>query len=131
MKYLLDTSVLIHSIISQPKLSARALALLAAGSSELLLSPVSSWEMVMKAATGKLTLPEKPSQVVDRAMRLMFLKPLDVTHRHALAVENLPNHHRDPFDRLLIAQAEVERVVLLTTDRIFEKYDVKQIFCGK
>lgn len=85
----------------------------------------------MKAATGKLTLPEKPSQVVDRAMRLMFLKPLDVTHRHALAVENLPNHHRDPFDRLLIAQAEVERVVLLTTDRIFEKYDVKQIFCGK
>lgn len=85
----------------------------------------------MKTATGKLVLPERPSQVVDRAMRLMFLKPLDVTHRHALAVENLPNHHRDPFDRMLIAQAQVEQIALLTTDHIFEKYDVEQVYCGK
>ena len=131
MKYLLDTSVLIHSIIAQTKLSAEALALLADPASDLYLSPVSSWEMVVKVGTGKLALPERPSQVVARATRLMSLESLDVTHAHALAVDELPRHHRDPFDRMLIAQACQEQMVLLTVDRIFAKYQVEQIFCAK
>jgi PIN domain nuclease of toxin-antitoxin system len=61
----------------------------------------------------------------------MSLRSLDITHLHALAVEDLPNHHRDPFDRMLIAQARTEGLVLLTADRIFEKYKVEQLFCGK
>jgi len=131
MKYLVDTSVLIHSLLSHPKLNDQALRLLADSSSELYLSPVSSWEMAIKAGTGKLTLPERPSQIVSRAMRMMSFKSLDITHAHALTVEDLPHHHRDPFDRMLIAQARSEGMVLLTADRIFQKYKVDQVFCGK
>ena len=131
MKYLVDTSVLIHSLISRPKLNDRALGLLADDSSELYLSAVSSWEIAIKAGTGKLALPERPSQIVTRAMRSMSLQPLDITHLHALAVEDLPIHHRDPFDRMLIAQARSEGMVLLTADRVFQKYKVESIFCGK
>jgi PIN domain nuclease of toxin-antitoxin system len=131
MKYLVDTSVLIHSLISRPKLNDRALGLLADDSSELYLSAVSSWEVAIKANTGKLVLPKRPSQIVAKAMSLMSLGSLDITHLHALAVEDLPNYHRDPFDRMLIAQANAEQMVLLTADRIFEKYKVDQFFCGK
>jgi PIN domain nuclease of toxin-antitoxin system len=131
MKYLVDTSVLIHSLISQPKLNHRALNLLAANSSELYLSAVSSWEITSKAGTGKLVLPERPAEFVTRAVRIMSLQSLDITHLHALAVDALPNHHRDPFDRLLIAQALSEQMTLLTADRVFQKYKVEMIFCGK
>ena len=130
MKYLIDTSVLIHSLISRPKLNNKALSLLADNSSELYLSAVSSWEITIKVGTGKLVLPERPSQFVPRAMRLMLLQPLDVNHLHALAIEDLPYHHNDPFDRMLIAQASTERMVLLTADRIFQKYNLDQVFCG-
>ena len=131
MKYLVDTSVLVHSLISKPKLSDQALNLLADDSSELYLSAVTSWEIAIKVGSGKLLLPGRPSEIVTRAMRLMSLQPLDITHLHALTVEELPNHHRDPFDRMLVAQANTERMVLLTADRIFEKYEVEQVFCGK
>jgi PIN domain nuclease of toxin-antitoxin system len=131
MKYLVDTSVLIHSLISRPKLNDRALSVLADQSSKLYLSSVSSWEIIIKAGLGKLQLPESPSQVVTRAMRELSLLPLNITHAHALAVEDLPNHHQDPFDRMLIAQAQSEGMVLLTSDRIFEKYRVERLFCGK
>ena len=131
MKYLVDTGVLIHSLVSRPKLNDRALSLIADDSSELYLSAASSWEIAIKANTGKLVLPERPSQVVANAMRLMSLQALDITHLHALAVEDLPNVHPDPFDRMLIAQAKTEQMVLLTADRIFEKYKVELVFCGR
>jgi len=76
MKYLMDTSVLIHSLISRPKLNHRALELLADNTAELYLSAVSSWEITIKVGTGKLVLPEKPAEFASRAMRLMSLKPL-------------------------------------------------------
>ena len=131
MKYLVDTSVLIHSLSAQSKLSHRALILLADSSSELYLSAVSSWEITIKVGTGKLKLPEKPAEFVTRAMRLMSMQALDITHLHALALDSLPNHHCDPFDRMLIAQASVEGLVLLTADRIFRKYQVEQEYCGR
>ncbi len=127
----MDTSVLIHSLSAHSSLSHRALILLADSSSELFLSPVSSWEITIKVGTGKLKLPEKPAEFVTRAMRLMSMQPLDITHLHALALDSLPNHHRDPFDRMLIAQARVEGLVLLTADRIFRKYQVEQEYCGR
>lgn len=131
MKYLVDTSVLIHSLIPRPKLNDRALRLLADHSSELYLSAVSSWEIAIKAGTGKLALPGRPGEIVTRARRSMSLQSLDISHLHALAVEDLPNHHRDPFDRMLIAQARSEGMVLLTANRIFERYKVQLVFCGK
>jgi PIN domain nuclease of toxin-antitoxin system len=130
MKYLLDTSVLIHSLLSKPKLNHRALALLADDSSELYLSAVSSWEITIKVGAGRLVLPEAPAVFVSNAMEYMSLRPLDITHLHALAVDTLPNHHGDPFDRMLIAQAVSEQMTLLTTDRILQKYKVDLIYCG-
>ncbi len=131
MKYLVDTSVLIHSLLSQPKLNQRGLKLLADSSSKLFLSAVSSWEIAIKVGIGKLVLPERPAEFVTRAIRIMSLQSLDITHIHALAVFELPGHHRDPFDRLLIAQAQTEGMTILTDDAIFQKYEVEQIFCGK
>jgi PIN domain nuclease of toxin-antitoxin system len=131
MKYLVDTSVLIHSLISQPKLNHRARRLLEDDSSELYLSAVSSWEITIKAGSGKLVLPEPPAVLVTRAMQLMSLRPLDITHLHAFAVDALPDYHRDPFDRMLIAQARTEGMTLLSADRIFERYKVEQIYCGR
>jgi PIN domain nuclease of toxin-antitoxin system len=131
MKYLLDTSVLINSLMAKPKLNDRALILLARGSVELYLSAVSSWEITIKTNTGKLKLVESASEFVTRAMRLMSLRSLDITHLHTLAVGGLDSHHRDPFDRLLIAQARLEGMTILTDDKIIQKYDVEQVYCGR
>jgi len=131
VKYLLDTSVLIQSLISRPKLNARALKLLEDRSSELYLSAVSSWEVTIKAGSGKLVLSERPAEFVTRAIQLMSLQPLDITHTHTLAVSELENHHRDPFDRLLIAQARTEGMTILTDDEVFQKYEVEQVYCGR
>jgi PIN domain nuclease of toxin-antitoxin system len=131
MKYLVDTSVLIHSLISRPKLNQRAIALLADNLSDLYLSAISSWEIIIKVRTGRLVLPNRPAEFVTHAMRVMSLRPLDITHVHALEVDELPEHHRDPFDRLLIAQALSEKMTLLTADRVLQKYKVDLVFCGK
>ncbi len=131
MKYLVDTSVLIHSLLSEPKLNRQALTLLADEASILLLSAISTWEMAVKVRTGKLSLPERPAEFFVRARQVMSLQVLDITHTHALAVGELPALHRDPFDRMLIAQARVEGLILLTEDRVFRGYDVPQIYCGR
>jgi PIN domain nuclease of toxin-antitoxin system len=130
MKYLLDTGVLIHNLMAQSKLNREALELLADYSSELYISAASSWEITIKAGTGKLTLPERPSEFVIRAIQVMSLQPLDITHGHVATLERLPNHHRDPFDRMLIAQAQAEGLVLLTADHNFERYSVETFWCG-
>lgn len=130
MKYLLDTSVLIHSLIAPLRLNRRAVELLKDDSSEVYVSAASSWEITIKAATGKLILPQPPSEFVVHALRLMSLQSLDITHSHVATLERLPNHHRDPFDRMLIAQAKAEELVLLTADRNFERYPVETFWCG-
>jgi len=130
VKYLLDTGVVIHNLIAKSRLNRKALQLLADDSAELYLSAASSWEITIKAGTGKLILPQPPSEFVIRAIQLMSLQSLDITHHHVAALEGLPNYHRDPFDRMLIAQAQVEELVLLTADRNFEKYPVKTFWCG-
>jgi PIN domain nuclease of toxin-antitoxin system len=130
VKYLLDTGVLIQNLIAQPKLNRRALELLADDSSELYWSAASSWEITIKSGAGKLVLPERPSEFVIRAIRLMSLQALDITHSHVATLERLPNYHRDPFDRMLIAQAQTEGLVLLTADRNFDQYPVETFWCG-
>jgi PIN domain nuclease of toxin-antitoxin system len=131
VKYLLDTNVLIQSLVSKPKLNHRALTILQDESSELYLSAVSAWEIMIKAGNGKLVLPERPAEFVARAMRIVSLRSLDITYVHALATEDLPSYHRDPFDRMLIAQTKAEGMVLLTLDRVLERYKVEQLYCGR
>src|SRR5438105_15339681 len=103
------------------KLNAPARELLRDDSAALYISTGSSWEITIDAGSGKLVLPERPSQFVIRAIRSMSLQSLNITHSHVAALENLPNYHRDPFDRMLIAQARSEELVLLTTDHNFDK----------
>ena len=131
MKYLVDTSVFVHSVLSQPRLSHRAIKLLTDGSSELFLSAVSPWEITIKVGTGKLVLPVSPAEFVTRAVQTMSLQALNITYLHALEVDELPTHHRDPFDRMLIAQARIEGMTILTDDKIFQRYVVKQVYCGR
>ena len=130
MKYLLDTHVFLWSSGAPENLNRQATAILSSGS-EVYLSAASSWEIAIKFALGALKLLKPPSQFIPQAMRALALRSLDITQAHSLAAGELPGHHRDPFDRMLIAQACSENMVLLTVDKAFAKYDVETVFCGK
>jgi PIN domain nuclease of toxin-antitoxin system len=131
VKYLLDTNVFLWSNGAPEKLNRQAITALSAGSAEVYLSAASSWEIAIKFALRSLRLPSPPSQFIPHAMRVMALRSLDITHFHSVAAGELPRHHRDPFDRMLIAQARSETMVLLTADTAFKKYEVETVFCGK
>jgi PIN domain nuclease of toxin-antitoxin system len=131
VKYLLDTSVFLWSNGAPERLNRQATTVLSSKSSEVYLSAASSWEIAIKFALGALRLPSPPLQFIPDALRILSIRSLEISHLHSLAAGALPPHHRDPFDRMLIAQANSEEMVLLTADRVFEKYDVETMFCGK
>jgi PIN domain nuclease of toxin-antitoxin system len=131
VKYLLDTSVFLWSAGAPEKLNKQATSLLTSKTAKLYLSAASSWEIAIKFALGSLRLSSAPSEFIPRAMSTLALHSLHITHFHSLAAGELPRHHRDPFDRMLIAQARSETMVLLTADKAFAKYDVETLFCGK
>ncbi|HKW61032.1 MAG TPA: type II toxin-antitoxin system VapC family toxin [Candidatus Acidoferrum sp.] len=131
MRFLLDTGVLLWSRAEEYKLNARAKELLSSKSSELFLSAASAWEIAIKYALGTLKLHAPPEAYIPEVLRGMDIHALDVSVVHAIEAGKLPQHHRDPFDRMLVAQANTEQLVLLTADRIFEKYKVEHVFCGK
>jgi PIN domain nuclease of toxin-antitoxin system len=91
---------------------------------ELYLSAASSWEIAIKYALGKLPLPEPPATYVPSRMQSSGVMGLAIEHAHALHVDGLPTHHRDPFDRLLIAQAQLEAMSILSADRALALYPV-------
>jgi PIN domain nuclease of toxin-antitoxin system len=130
VKYLLDTSVFLWSNGAPEKLNRQATTVLSSVSSEVYLSAASSWEIAIKFALRTLRLPSPPSQFIPDALRILSIRALEISHFHALAAGALPAHHRDPFDRMLIAQAHSEEMVLLTADKVFAKYDVETLFCG-
>ena len=130
MKYLLDTNVFLWSNGAPERLNRQATTILSSGSSEIYLSAASSWEIAIKFSLGTLSLPSPPSQFIPDALRILSIRALEISHFHALAAGALPAHHRDPFDRMLIAQAHSEEMVLLTADKVFAKYDVETLFCG-
>jgi PIN domain nuclease of toxin-antitoxin system len=85
----------------------------------------------VKFALGKLRLPEPPARYVPGLMSKWGIQGLDISHSHALSAGELPRHHHDPFDRMLIAQAMAEEMILATSDRLFEHYGVKMVWCGR
>lgn len=131
MTYLLDTGVWLWSVGEPSRISRKARDVIADVSQVVFLSAVTSWEVATKAASGKLRLPEPPDLYVPRRMAVQGLRPLVVSHAHALAVFALPAHHRDPFDRLLIAQARVEGMTLITANWIFDRYPVQLLWAGQ
>lgn len=98
--------------------------------SVLFLSSVTSWEIAIKWSLGKLAIPERPEVYIPERIRTSALTALPVTHAHALAVSSLPDVHRDPFDRLLIAQARTENIQLATADERFRDYPIDLFWVG-
>jgi PIN domain nuclease of toxin-antitoxin system len=122
--YLLDTNVWLWLLTDPARIRPDLLSELRDGRTRLLLSAASSWEIAIKWAIGRLPLPDPPERYVPDRMRRSGVEGLPVAHAHALHVATLPNLHQDPFDRLLIAQAQVEGLTLITVDPAFDGYDV-------
>lgn len=129
MRALLDTQAWLW-MLTDPDRLGPALDIVKDAQNDLLLSAASSWEISIKYALGRLPLPEPPSVYVPNRMRSTGVIPLPVQHSHAVAVADLPPHHRDPFDRLLIAQAQLEEVPIITADTIMTSYPVTVITAG-
>lgn len=124
MRFLLDTHIWLWMIAEPQRFSAGTAALLEDPANQLLLSVASTWEIAIKFSLGKLSLPSSPAKYVSAQIAKTGVTPLSIEHSHALHVATLPAHHRDPFDRLLIAQAELESATMLTADRQFAPYGI-------
>ena len=127
MRVLLDTHALVFAVSEPELLSPRARRLLQDSEIERWVSVVSLWEIAIKVQIGKLSLP-LDSAYYHRNLAALGARTLEVTVEHSLALLRLPLHHRDPFDRLLIAQAQVEGLTLVTRDRVFRRYEVECVW---
>ena len=127
MNVLVDTHVWLWSLADPGRLAPGARSLIASSRNVVYLSAASAWELAIKSALGKIELPEPVATYVPTRMARQGIAPLPITHAHALRVSTLPAHHRDPFDRLLVAQALVERLPIITADPVFERYGVEVI----
>jgi PIN domain nuclease of toxin-antitoxin system len=121
---LLDTHIFIWLDIASPKLPPKTAVLLADKSNILMLSVVSVWEMQIKVQLGKLNLNQPLAEMIASQQQTNQIQILPVTLPHVLALQNLPMHHKDPFDRLLIAQAIVEKAILVSDDALLTQYPV-------
>jgi len=128
MKLLLDTHAFVWWDSEPAKLSPRVLALCQDRANVVLLSVVSIWEMQIKIQLGKLKLNLPLAKVIESQQQTNNIKILPITLDHVLALNDLPAHHKDSFDRLLIAQAIVEDAVLVSSDPIFAKYTVELLW---
>lgn len=131
MKYLLDTVVWLWSLDAVERINQAGKEILNSGAEEIYFSAATAWEVAIKAGLGKLKLPAPPHTCVLAFTEKQNLRPLPITALHAVKVYDLAPHHRDPFDRLIIAQAIVEEMIVLTADRNFEKYPIDIIWCGR
>jgi len=121
MNLLLDTHVFLWAIDDAPQLSEAARQVIVDGSNVIFVSAATAWEIAIKKSISKLKIP-KGGYLEE--LRLHRFTPLAITTEHALAVEHLPHHHKDPFDRLLIAQAQIEKLTLVTHDPKISAYNI-------
>jgi PIN domain nuclease of toxin-antitoxin system len=129
MKILLDTHAWLWMVAAPERLSSPARERLTAGTTVLYLSAASSWEMSIKQALGRLDLGGDPQHTIPELILRSDVVALDITHQHTLRAGGLPPHHRDPFDRLLIAQAQIEGLPVMTADTAFRQYEVDIVGC--
>ena len=129
MRALLDTNVFLWCIVGRKsRLSRRAAKVVEDENTELLLSAVSIWEIALKARAGKLEIPEEKSFFQEQMGLLGIQFVLAVEVSHVFELFNLPDHHRDPFDRLLVAQCITERIPLIASDAAMRRYPVEIIW---
>lgn len=122
MRLLLDTHTFLWWIDNDPHLSTQARALISDSNNELYFSAASGWEIAIKARIGKLAMPDNLEQFIIEQLVLNQFTVLPIQLSHALHVYTLPLLHRDPFDRILVAQSQVEDLLLLTNDALIQQY---------
>jgi len=127
VKLLLDTQVLLWWFLRSERFQKKTSDILTNPKNTVYVSAVSTWEIVIKTALGKLRLPGEPAQYLSDRIAQAQLAELAITSAHTYGVLALPVHHSDPFDRLLIAQAQHEGLTIVTSDPAFQKYDVKTL----
>jgi PIN domain nuclease of toxin-antitoxin system len=128
MNALLDTHAFLWWITDTPELSPRAREVISDGHNQLFLSAASGWEIAIKAKLGRLQLPHNLERFVSEHVSLNAISSLPIQLSHALHVYTLPDHHRDPFDRILVAQSQLEKLPIVTKDPQIARYSVEVIW---
>ena len=131
MKALLDTHVFLWWVMDNERLIPFIRDFISNEKNELFLSSASCWEIAIKKNLRRLKLSDKPDKFIPDQMNANNISGLPIQLVHALHVYNLPDHHRDPFDRMLVAQAIIEKIPIITNDLIIAKYDVKTLWDKK
>jgi PIN domain nuclease of toxin-antitoxin system len=128
MRVLIDTHIFIWYIQNSERLPSSIATYINDGRNDILLSIASVWEMAIKQSTGKLNLGLPYASFIEEQMRLNSMELLPLRLDHLEVVTTMPFHHRDPFDRLLIAQAMLENIVIISADSTFSSYPVQRIW---
>jgi PIN domain nuclease of toxin-antitoxin system len=124
VRILLDTHAFLWWIGADDRLSARAAELVEDGGNEVFLSAASTWEIVVKTVLGRVEITDPLERFIPEQLERNAMRPLPIGIQHTLAVATLPPVHRDPFDRMLVAQATVEHMTLVSGDRMLRRYPV-------
>jgi PIN domain nuclease of toxin-antitoxin system len=128
MRLLLDTHTFLWWVNGGPSVSRRARSAIGDAANECFLSLASSWEIAIKVSLGKLKLPTAPERFIPEQLRANAFRELPIEIGHVGRVARMPFHHRDPFDRLLAAQALEERLAIVSADTIFQRYGIKRVW---
>lgn len=128
MRYLLDTHTFLWWILDDPRLSSQVRAIIQEPEHEILFSAASAWEIAIKAQLGRIDLQEDPTEFIPQQITANGFSIVPIELPHAVQIFRLPLLHRDPFDRILIAQAQVEHLPLLTADPAIARYPVSVIW---
>ena len=128
MKVLLDTCAFLWLVTDDPQASELAKEIFLNNDNELFLSAVTGFEIAVKYSLGKLHLKEPPKEFIANRIQANALTELPVSMIHALALQNMPLHHKDPFDRLLVAQAMVNQIPLLSADQQLSAYEIERLW---
>jgi len=131
MRFLIDTHCWLWSVSAPHRLRAAAAELIEDAENTVVFSAVSALEIAIKVSLGKLQLPEPATKFVESRLRGLGMTSLPIYLSHALRVGDLPQHHGDPFDRLLVAQSQIEGLALMTADAAIAAYDVEIIWAGR
>lgn len=127
-RLLLDTHSFLWFVTADPKLSASAQRLIATGTNEPPLSVACVWEIAIKMSIGRLPRPAPLHTFIPQQLRVNRIEVLPIELRHTFEVARLPLHHRDPFDRLLVAQALVENLPIISVDTVFDSYPIQRLW---
>ena len=125
MRILLDTCTFLWIITAEQKLSSNARELFVDPFNDVFLSSVSSWEIVVKYALGRLPLPEAPEKFIPTQRKLHKIESLSLQEDAALHLAKLPDYHKDPFDRMIVCQALVHGMTILTPDEAIRRYPAR------